>query len=158
VSARPPVGVTRRRVLVAALLAVPAAGATAGCSFGSSADDAPDPLIALADAARADAALARAVIAADGDLAEALQPLVDARTAHAAALEAEITRLDPDRATTTPTPPPAPAPGPDPTARVRDACKASGAAAATAAVDLPAERIGLVAAVAACCTTYATVL
>ncbi|MCO1654443.1 hypothetical protein [Pseudonocardia humida] len=154
-SATPPVGVPRRRVLVAALLAVPAAG---GCSFGSDADDAPDPLIALADAARADAGLARAAIAADGALAEALQPLVDARAAHAAALEAEITRLDPDRAATPPAPPPAPALGRDPMARVREACEASGAAAAAAAVALPAERIGLVAAVAACCSTYAVVL
>jgi len=158
VSATPRVGIPRRRVLVAAVLALPAASSLAGC-FGSGADDPPDPLIALADAARADAALVKAAIAADGGLTEKLQPLVEARTAHAAALEAEITRLDPDRATApAPTTAPAPAPGPDPMARVREACEASGSAAATVAVDLPAERIGLVAAVAACCSTYAAVL
>ncbi|WP_214407552.1 hypothetical protein [Pseudonocardia lacus] len=156
-SATPPVGLPRRRVLVAALLAVPA---MTGCSFGSGADEAPDPLIALADAARADVDLVRAAITADGGLAEKLQPLVDARAAHAAALDAEVVRLDPDRADaaapTTPAPPPSL--GRDPLARVREACEASGAAAAAAAVDLPAERIGLVASVAACCSTYAVVL
>ncbi|HZG89778.1 MAG TPA: hypothetical protein VEZ42_06140 [Pseudonocardia sp.] len=145
-------GVPRRRVLAGALLAVPA---LAGCSLGG--PDRPDPLIALADAAHADAALAAAALTAAPELADRVRPLVDARTEHAAALEAEIARLDPDRA-----PPPAPAAPPIPAGealtRVREAVQASGAAAAAAAIDLPAERVGLVASVAACCATYATVL
>jgi hypothetical protein len=43
-------------------------------------------------------------------------------------------------------------------AQVRAAVLASGEAAATAALDLPAERVGLVASVAACCNAYAEVL
>lgn len=157
VVATPPARIARRRVLAGALLLAPA---LAGCSLGGGADDPPDPLIALADAARADAALAAAAIAATPALAERVQPLVDARTAHAAALDAEVTRLDPER-TPAPTPVPAPdrpAPGGDALARVREAVDASGKAAAGVALDLPAERIGLVASVAACCATYAAVL
>lgn len=152
-------GLTRRRVLAGALLAVPA---VAGCSLGG-ADDPPDPLIALADAARSDAALAAAVAdAAAGsapEVAERVRPLADARLAHAAALDAEVARLDPER-TVVPTPPPAPAAGPteDGLARVRSAAQAAGTAAANAALDLPVERVGLVASVAACCSAYAAVL
>ncbi|MBA3908051.1 MAG: hypothetical protein H0X35_15435, partial [Pseudonocardiales bacterium] len=58
---------TRRRLLTALLLAPPA---LAACSVARSAQaDAPDPLVALATAARADAALAAAVIAATPSLA-----------------------------------------------------------------------------------------
>jgi hypothetical protein len=158
VSASPRVGIPRRRVLVGALLAVPA---VAGCSLGASGEEPPDPLIALADAARADAALAGAAIRADAALGPQLQPLVEARTAHAAALEAEVVRLDPER-TAGPAAPPAPTAAPPPTgdalAGVRAACAAAAAAAAAAALDLPADRVGLVASVSACCATYAAVL
>ncbi|HYH33332.1 MAG TPA: hypothetical protein VD903_23415 [Pseudonocardia sp.] len=143
-----------RRRLLAGLLLVPPA--LAGCSLGTaSGRDEPDPLIALADAARADAALAAAAVAADPELAEPLQPLVDARTEHAAALDAEVARLDPDRPTPGPPPPVTSEPGRD---EVRRAVLASGQAAAEAALGLPAARVGLVASVAACCSTYAEVL
>jgi predicted signal transduction protein with EAL and GGDEF domain len=135
------------------------APAVAGCSLsGASGPTQPDPLIALADAARADAALAAAAVAADRGLAEVLQPLVDARTQHAAALDAEIARLDPDR----PTPAPPATPTPSTTragrAEVQRAVLASGRAASEVALGLPPERIGLVASVAACCGAYAEVL
>jgi hypothetical protein len=160
-TASPPPGVTRRRVLAGAALAMPW---LAGCSLGAgSASAPPDPLIALADAARADAALAAAAIAAAPELADRVRPLVDARAAHATALDAEVARLDPDRAT--PTAPPTPAPTPagdvsvaDQLAQVRSAVHASAEAAATLALELPVERVGLVASVAACCATYAAVL
>ena len=146
-------GISRRSLLAALLLAL------AGCSVGPSAPTAPDPLIALAAAARSDAALAAAAIAADPTLADRVQPLVDARTQHADALEAEVARLDPQR---TPAPAatrsPAPAGGPPGLAEVRQAALASGTAAADAALTLPAARVGLVASVAACCTTYGAVL
>jgi hypothetical protein len=146
---------SRRRVLAGLLLLPPA---VAGCALGRAAGPTgPDPLIALADAARADAALATAAVAADQGLAAALQPLVDARTQHAAALDAEIARLDPDRRPT-----PAPAPPPSATrpgrTEVQRAVLASGRAAGEVALGLPPERIGLVASVAACCSTYAEVL
>lgn len=145
---------SRRRVLAGLLLLPPA---VAGCALGRTAGPTePDPLIALADAARADAALAAAAVAADRGLATALQPLVDARTQHAAALDAEVARLDPDRPTPAPAPPPSTArPG---RTEVQRAVLASGRAAGEVALALPPERIGLVASVAACCGTYAEVL
>ncbi|MHA6620979.1 hypothetical protein [Pseudonocardia sp. DLS-67] len=140
--------------MLAALLLLPPA--LAGCSLGRAAGpDEPDPLIALADAARADAALAAAAVAADQGLATALQPLVDARTQHAAALDAEVARLDPDR----PTPAPAPAPTGRPSrTEVQRAVLASSRTAGDLALGMPPERVGLVASVAACCSTYAEVL
>ena len=126
---------SRRRVLAGLLLLPPA---VAGCALGRAAGPTePDPLIALADAARNDAALAAAAVAATPDLADRVRPLADARTAHAAALDAEVARADPDRAAVRPTttpPPPA------------------------SAVTLPVDRVGLVASVAACCAAYAEVL
>lgn len=153
-SSRP--ALSRRRLLAGMLLAPPA---LAGCSFGSSTKDpGPDPLIALAAAARADAALAAAVVAATPELADRLTPLRTARTDHATALDAEVARLAPGAT-------PAPAPGtatpagtPVTAAAVQAAVLASGKAASAAALTLPAERVGLVASVAACCATYAAVL
>jgi hypothetical protein len=80
---------TRRALLAVALLGPPLA---ACAPAGPTQAQAPDPLIALADAARADAALAAAVIAATPDLAGRVAPLRDARTEHAAALDAEVAR------------------------------------------------------------------
>lgn len=148
-------GPSRRRVLAGLALAPVTLVALPGCS--SVADDGPDPLIVLADAARTDAALATAVVAADPGLAERVDPLRDARTAHAAALDTEVARL-------------AGAPGPAPAAAVppappgvtladlRTAVTASAQAAAQAVLGLPTERAGLVGAVSACCATYAAVL
>ncbi len=146
---------SRRRLLAGMLLAPPA---LAGCSLGSSTKDtAPDPLIALADAARADAALVAAVVTATPALAARLTPLRAARTDHAAALDAEVARLAPS-ATATPTPARAAPAAAATQAAVQASVLASGKAAAAAALSLPAERVGLVASVAACCATYAAVL
>jgi len=153
VSATPRPGIARRRVLAGLLLVPPAVSA---CSLGAGASEKePESLIALADAARADAALAAAAIDREPDLAEQVQPLLDARTAHAMALDAEVARLDPARANDAPTADAAPADRPATLSRVRDAVLASGTDAATVALDLPAEQVGLVASVAACCNTYA---
>ena len=64
-------------------------------------------LVALADAARADAALAAAVIAADPTVAARIDPLRAARTEHAAALDAEIVRVGGVPSTATPSTAPA---------------------------------------------------
>lgn len=145
---------SRRRVLAALALAPVA---VAGCALDRTADG-PDPLLALAAAARADAALAAAVVAADPALAERVDPLVAARTEHAAALDAEIARLAgedaPAATTAAPTAPPV-ATG---LADLRAAVIASGEAAAAGALALPAERVGLVASISACCVTYGAVL
>lgn len=153
----PPRPLSRRRLLVALGLGPVA---LAGCGLVGGGDDGPDPLIALAAAARADAALGAAVVAAQPALAERVDPLVAARTEHAAALDAEVRRLAPDAG------PPAqaaadaaPAPAGAPTlAALRTALDAAAAAAADTALGLPVERVGLVAAVSACCATYAAVL
>ena len=166
----------RRRVLQLMLALPAAATVVAGCSGATTdRDDRPDPLIALADAARADAALAAAVIAADPTVAARIDPLRAARTEHAAALDAEIVRVGGVPSTATPSTAPAvghrradrpggvprgtAAPAPAATvARVREAVAASQRGAAELVPDLPAERVGLVASVAACCATYAAVL
>jgi hypothetical protein len=145
-------GITRRQLITALLLLPPA---LAGCAIGTSAQEGPDPLIALADAARNDVALAATAIASTPALAPRVQPLVDARTAHARALDAEVARLDPSQ----PSRPPAQATARTVTlAEVRAAVLASGQSAATAVLTLPPDRVGLVASVAACCAAYAQVL
>ncbi|MGQ0575104.1 MAG: hypothetical protein ACT4RN_12995 [Pseudonocardia sp.] len=146
-------GLPRRQVLAAIVLA-PAALAAGGCALLG--DGAPDPLLALADQARTDAALATAVVAADALLAPRAEPVRAARAAHAAALDAEIARRAGD----------APGPGSgaaaaagDPTLEgLREAMIAAAQAATALALDLPADRVGLVASVAACCGAYAEVL
>jgi hypothetical protein len=116
----------------------------------------PDPLVALADAARADAELAVAAVASDPGLASRVDPLRDARFEHAAALDAEVVRAGgPARATVGASAASAPAVT---LVQLRDAVSASHRAAAQMVVDLPAHRVGLVASVAACCATYASVL
>ena len=148
---------SRRRILQLALLVPASATVLGGCgALTDRADDRPDPLIALADAARADAALAAAAVAAQPALAARIEPLRAARTEHASALDAEVGRLG---GTASAAPPPSAAPAaPVTLAQVREAVAASQVGAAELVEDLPAERVGLVAAVAACCATYAAVL
>jgi hypothetical protein len=156
-----------------AIVAVPAVTTLGGCSlFGQSAAAAPDPLPGIADAARADAALAASVIAADPSLRARLEPLRAARAAHAAALDQMLGR-PPSSAVPAAAAPPA-TPGARPTAgapatgaarasktgvtQLHDALVASAAAASDAALVLPTGKVGLVASVAACCSTYAALL
>ena len=155
--------VDRRRILQLALV-LPVAAGLGGC--GAATDrrtGRPDPLIALADAARADATLAAAAVAADPALAARIDPLREARTEHAAALDAEVVRMGGPSAAPTAAPPTA-APvtttaAPAVTlAEVREAVAASHVGAAELVENLPAERVGLVASVAACCAAYAGVL
>jgi hypothetical protein len=154
--------VPRRRVLAALAVAPAALGLLAGCSTEAEEPAGPDPLVALADTARADAALAAAAVAADPALAPRLDPLRTARTEHAAALDAEIARIAPPAPAPTTTPTTATPSGAPPVAvtlvDVRAAVQGSGAAALAVALDLQADRIGLVASIAACCTTYAELL
>jgi len=169
----------RRRLLALALLA-PVASGLGACSGGPvGRPKTPDPLVALADAARADAALAAAAIAANSELTARVDPLRAARAEHAAALDAEVVRAGGTPGSAVPTAGAAPAadpsaaattPSADPTvaptgvtqavslARVREAVAASQRGAAQLVPDLPADRVGLVASVAACCATYAAVL
>ncbi len=176
---------TRRHLLTRVLPAAVALPAVvSGCSvFGQGSAKAPDPLPGLADGARADAALAAAAIAADPSLRGRLEPLRAARTTHAAELDRMLGRppstavpaapanpnATPRSAAATSSPPSGTAPSgtaPSGTARrdapgvrqVHDAIAASAAAASEATLVLPAEKVGLVASVAACCSTYAALL
>jgi hypothetical protein len=162
----PAPAVDRRRALRLALLASAAVGGLVACGSGADRPDEPDPLVALADAARADAALAAAAIAANPELTARVEPLRAARVEHAAALDAEVLRVGGTPGSAAPTAPP---PSADPAApagvtqsvtlaRVREAVATSQRGAAALVSDLPAERVGLVASVAACCATYAAVL
>ena len=85
--------VGRRRILQIALVLPAAATVPGGCSGMDRRADRPDPLIALADAARADAALAAAAVADAPALAARIDPLREARTEHAAAFDAEVVRM-----------------------------------------------------------------
>jgi hypothetical protein len=152
-------GPSRRQVLRLTVL-VPALLVSSGaCGTGLLGPaPPPDPLVALADAARADAALAAGAAAADPALAPQIGPLRDARLEHVDALDAEVVRAGGAvPAAVTPTPSAARAPAATLVA-LRDAVGASHRAAAQLVVDLPAHRVGLVASVAACCATYASVL
>jgi len=162
-AAAPIVG--RRRFLQIALVLPAAATVLGGCSGQDRRADRPDPLIALADAARADAALAAAAIAAAPALATRIDPLREARIEHAAAFDAEVGRMGGvpgtavSPAATAAAPPPTGTAAPPVTlARVREAVAASQVGAAELVENLPAERVGLVASVAACCATYAALL
>jgi hypothetical protein len=173
----------RRRVLRLALALPAAAALVSGCSGVTARRKEPDPLVALADAARADAALAAAAVAADPGLSARIEPLRAARAEHAAALDAEVVRVGGASGAAAPTSVgPTAAPAAPPTgsaqtpgtagtspsasvtapvvtlAQVRDAVAASQRGAADLVPGLPAERVGLVASVAACCAAYAEVL
>jgi hypothetical protein len=172
----------RRRVLRLAVALPAAAAFVSGCSGATARRKEPDPLVALADAARADVALAAAAVAADPGLSARIEPLRAARAEHAAALDAEVVRVGgvPGAAAPTsvgPTAAPAAPSGSAPAsaaagtspsasvtprvvtlAQVRDAVAASQRGAADLVPGLPAERVGLVASVAACCAAYAAVL
>ena len=150
----PGVVLSRRRMLAACAGAVALPAALGACTTGTGLEDTdPATLLALADQARADAALAVAAVTADPALSGRLEPLRAARIAHAGALDAAGGRT---------TPPPSAVSGTAPenvdVARVRDSVTASARTAADAVGGMAVSRVGLVAEVAACCATYATVL
>jgi hypothetical protein len=148
-----PIG--RRRAL--AVLGLGVALPTLVACTSSAADEGPDPLIPLADRARADAVLVTAAITADPALAVQLDPLRSARADHAAALQQEIDRLTGEPTPAAPAPAPAPA-GPADLDAVRQAVDAAAKEATGLVGRLSTERVGLVGAVAACCTTYSAIL
>lgn len=150
---------SRRRLFAlaaAGAAAVTVSPALAACTTTGTGSDGPDPLIALARRARADTAVIAAAIAADPGLAERLAPLRSARTDHAAALDREIQRLDPQARASSTAPPAAP-PAADLPA-VRTAIEDAAREAQGLVGGIGVERVGLVAAITACCTTYAAVL
>lgn len=84
-------GASRRDVLrfgALAALAVP----LAGCRTGY--DDSPDPLSALAEAARADVTAARRITGSGADVADTAAAVASVRAAHARALRREVDRAN----------------------------------------------------------------
>jgi len=152
-----PVRLTRRRLIALAALA-PVAGAALSACDGASGAGGPDPLIALARAARDDAELIGALITATPALTDRLTAVRQARTDHAIALETEVTRLAggtpaPATPATSTAPPAAPT-----TATLTAALKKSANDAGGLVATLPAARVGLVAEVAASCASWMQVL
>lgn len=148
----PATGFTRRQVLATAAASVAFGPVLAACSPGTGrTDDTADALLALADGARMDAAMAVAAVTGDPGLAGRLEPLRAARMEHAAALDQAGGRAPGS------VPVPATPPSAD-LAAVRDAVAASGRTAGEVVPRASAHQIGLVAEVAACCATYAAVL
>lgn len=156
----------RRRVLLAAasaggLLAAAPLG-LAGCSvLGPQTPEPPDPLEAPAKRAEADVALARWTADTYPELAAPAGAYALDRQEHAAALRAELRRLDPEPEPTTPSAPPAP---PVVTGQqdARDSLAAAMARAQGEAAGLvaavPGYRAALLASVAACCASHVAVL
>ncbi|SFM74489.1 hypothetical protein SAMN05216207_1002228 [Pseudonocardia ammonioxydans] len=143
---------TRRRMLATTAATVALPPVLAACAPGGQRqDDATDALLALADAARMDAALAVAAVTADPALAGRLEPLRAARMEHAAALDQAGGRA-PGSAPTPASPPAADL------AAVRDSVAAAARTAGEVVPQASALQVGLVAEVAACCATYAAVL
>lgn len=150
---------TRRAVLRAgtgAAVAAVAAGLT-GLGSCTRTPPQPDELEAALAAARADAGLADALVAARPDLAARVRPVAGDRRAHADALDREVRRARPDRADAldaAPPPPPVPAPAADGVAALRDALTRARDGGRTLALGTTGYRCGLLASVAACCAGH----
>lgn len=143
---------SRRSVLVAAVAVAALPPVLASCSAADTQRrDASDALLAMADQARMDAAIAVAAVTADPALAGRLEPLRAARMEHATALDAAGGRT-PGEALAAATPPSADV------AAVRDAVAASARTAGEVVPRATALQVGLVAEVAACCAAYVGVL
>lgn len=129
------------RFCALAALAVP----LAGCRKGY--DDSPDPLSALADAARADVKAARTITGSGADVADTAAAVARVRVAHARALQREVDRANRPAAT-----PPRLAKVTDLAslgARLRTAADSARTMLRTA----PTHRAGLLASVAAGCAS-----
>ncbi|MGB8405080.1 MAG: hypothetical protein WCE30_13545 [Mycobacterium sp.] len=157
--------VSRRRVLVGTAALVLFGGALPGCSSPPTRDPALDVLIGQLGRARSDSALAAAAAAIPTKLATGLASVASIRDAHAQALTDEILRTGgtvPTQTATSstgpsPTSPPAPAAAAPTIQDVVGALQQSADGAAQAAVDLSGYRAGLLASIAAACTTASTV-
>ncbi|WP_164860583.1 hypothetical protein [Rhodococcus sp. X156] len=176
-----PVLTRRRFALGATAVAMTLAASGCGVLGGSDSPDQQeqdveprvDPLIALAAAARADAAAATQLATTVPEQAVVLSTVSADRTAHAEAIEAEVTRAagptpaTPQSGATSTTQPAttsaagstAPAtPGPATVAELKTELQAHERAAAELARTEPAYRAGLLGSVAAACASHQAVL
>ncbi len=130
----------------------------AGCAASPDEDTEPDPLIAQAQRARTDAALAGALVAVAPERADALATIGAERTTHAQALDAEIARLvggTPTSPASSTAAPPVEAPSVE---LLRERLTRSQRDAADLARTLRGYRAGLLASVSAACATETAVL
>ncbi|RCW39764.1 hypothetical protein DFQ14_11425 [Halopolyspora algeriensis] len=152
----------RRAILRTAALLPVTAALTAGCTAFSQPEE-PDPLEAVAERARSDAALARAIQQAHPDLAEETAAVEAVRSDHARALRQEIDRVNPQTAETTtsipPTPaPPAPQEADEAAAALKQALREAQRQAADLVPGMPPHRAGLTGSLAASCASLLEVL
>jgi hypothetical protein len=148
--------VSRREVLRLGAVAALSLPVVAACTTPE-APPPPDPLAALAATARADAAAATAVASGNPALASVASEIANARTEHAAALQAEVDRERPPASSSAP-PPSDPAPAADPVNALSTALTAAEQEAAALVESLPRYRAGLVGSVAAGCAALREVL
>ncbi|MGZ4588768.1 MAG: hypothetical protein ACXVX9_13305 [Mycobacteriaceae bacterium] len=164
--------INRRRILFGATALVMMAVGT-GCGFFSgeqktvepSDTPAEDPMLPIADAARADAAMATQVANSSPTRAVQLAIIAADRTAHATALDAEIARAagkganSPSPVSATASAAPSTAVAPAPTVEgLRTRLQHNQSAAADLARTVPAYRAGLLGSVAAACAAELAVL
>ncbi len=155
------------RVATGSALGTLALAGAAGCAGGAGDRDGepPDPLIAQAELARADAAAAQAAAVLLPDRATALGVVASERTAHADALSAEVTRAAGSyRDGSTPgSSPAALSPTPEPAVpasldALRDRIGAAQRSAADLARTQSAFRAGLLGSISAACGAQLAVL
>ncbi|MGW1677920.1 hypothetical protein [Saccharopolyspora sp. NPDC002376] len=149
----------RRSVLRLIAVAPIAAALTTACS---SADE-PDQLLALAEAAKSDAQLAKAVAQAHAKLAEVANEIAVARSTHADALQQEIDRVnprDPEDPPSVPDAAPQQAPGSASAAlqALSDALSGAQDQASKLVPGLSGYRAGLVGSISASCASLLEVL
>lgn len=118
----------------------------------------PDPLAALADQARADAALATAIGAAQPALAQAAAEIAGVRTEHEKALRTEVDRARPPVSSSATKPPAAPEVPADGGAALLEALTAAEQKAAELVPSVSRYRAGLLGSVAAGCASLRVVL
>lgn len=141
----------RRTALGLGAGALVSGGLLSACTSG---DSTPDPLIALADSAKRDAAEAEAAAKAHPELAAAARAVAKARREQEAALRKEINRAAASTETKQPGQPEAEPPAGGPQAASQSITKALRSAEQSAAAlieTLPNYRAGLVGSVAAGC-------
>lgn len=150
----PPLVLTRRRF---AAVAIGAAGLALAAACGSAAEDTPDPILELIDAAERDARELAAADASHGERVSGLRRIAEARRVHAERLgELVVDPRTPDEATDSPgSQPDAVCP---PVDEVRRRLRADAERAGEVAVNSEGSRAEVTAAVAAACTAAVEVV
>lgn len=147
--------------MLGAVAVGPVAVGTAACTETPEEPPPPDPLVELAERARADATTATAVASAVPALAAAAGEVAAARGEHASALRAEVDRERPPASSTSPKPPAGEQPPADQASArtlLVEALASAQQQAADLVASLPTYRAGLVGSVAASCASLREVL